>query len=104
MARLLMCPPTYYNIEYEINPWMSRLKAAHADTAKAQWENLYGTLTRECGAQVELLEPVQGLPDLVFTANAGLVAGRSFILSRFRFPVRSAEEPVFAAWFRAHGF
>jgi N-dimethylarginine dimethylaminohydrolase len=103
MARLLMCPPTYYNIEYEINPWMSRLKAAHADTARAQWENLHQTLSRDCGVAVELVEPVQGLPDLVFTANAGLVFNGSVILSRFRFPVRSGEEPVFAAWFRMHG-
>lgn len=104
MARILMCPPTYYNIEYEINPWMSRLRGAEAETAKAQWENLRRTLSDECGATIELVDPVQGLPDLVFTANAGVVHHSRFILSRFRFPVRSGEEPVFAAWFRTHGF
>ncbi|HOB73606.1 MAG TPA: arginine deiminase-related protein [Phycisphaerae bacterium] len=104
MARLLMCRPTYYNIEYEINPWMSRARGAVAPVAQAQWENLYRTLTERVGAQIELVEPVPGLPDLVFTANAGLVKGTKVILSRFRFPVRSPEEPVFAAWFKAHGF
>jgi N-dimethylarginine dimethylaminohydrolase len=99
-----MCPPTYYNIEYEINPWMSRFKTAHAEIAQAQWQNLHRTLTQACAAAVELIEPVQGLPDLVFTANAGLIHGNAFILSRFRFPVRSGEEPVFAAWFRTHAF
>ncbi len=104
MPRFLMCPPTYYNIEYEINPWMSRLHAAEASVARAQWDNLYNTLTQRCGATVELVEAVPSLPDLVFTANAGLVHGRTVILSRFRFPVRSGEEPVFAQWFREHGF
>lgn len=104
MARILMCPPTYYGIEYEINPWMSRLTGATAETALAQWQNLCTALTQLCGATVELVEPVQGLPDLVFTANAGLVQDHQFILSRFRFPVRSGEEPVFAKWFRGHGF
>lgn len=104
MPRLLMCPPTYYRIEYEINPWMSRLRGAEAATARAQWDNLHQTLIRACGATVELLDPIAGLPDLVFTANAGLVSGKTFIVSRFRFPVRSAEEPVFSGWFREHGF
>jgi N-dimethylarginine dimethylaminohydrolase len=104
MPRILMCRPTYYNIEYEINPWMSRARGAEASVAQAQWENLYRTLTSKLGAQVELVEPQQGLPDLVFTANAGLVYGRKFILSRFRFPVRSGEEPIFAEWFRGQGF
>ncbi len=104
MPRFLMCPPTYYAIEYEINPWMSRLHGATPDVAQAQWDNLYRTITGECGAEVDLLEGVKGLPDLVFTANAGLVHGRTVVLSRFRFPARSGEEPVFAAWFHAHDF
>ncbi len=104
MPRILMCPPTYYNIEYEINPWMSRLRSAHAEIARAQWENLHRTLVEKCGVTVEQVEPVPGLPDLVFTANAGLIHDRTCVLSRFRFPVRSGEEPVFAAWFRARGF
>lgn len=99
-----MCPPTYYAIEYEINPWMSRLHGAVPSVAKAQWEHLYHTLTQNIGVQVELVEAVAGLPDLVFTANAGVVEGKRFVLSRFRFPVRSGEEPVFAAWFGEHGY
>lgn len=104
MARLLMCSPVYYGIEYEINPWMSRLHAADVAIAQAQWAHLHEALTTRCGAAVELLTPQEGLPDLVFTANAGLVFRNTCVLSRFRFPVRSGEEPVFAEWFRAHGF
>jgi N-dimethylarginine dimethylaminohydrolase len=104
MARILMCPPDYYGIEYEINPWMDRRKGADRERAMAQWEALYATLTGPVGATVELLDPVQGLPDMVFTANAGLVAGTRFIPSRFRYPVRAGEEPYFRRWFEANGY
>jgi N-dimethylarginine dimethylaminohydrolase len=103
MATLLMCRPTYYGIEYEINPWMSRLRGADPVVARAQWEQLHHTLTDVCGAIVELIDPRPGLPDLVFTANAGFVTPCLVILSRFRFPARSGEEPVFAEWFEKHG-
>ena len=103
MATLLMCPPTYYGIEYEINPWMSRLHAADPGLAQRQWDYLCRVLEDDCGASLVLLEPQSGLPDLVFTANAGLVHDHGVILSRFRFPVRSGEEPVFKAFFETHG-
>ncbi|MCC6653054.1 MAG: amidinotransferase [Candidatus Eisenbacteria bacterium] len=104
MSALLMCPPTYFGIEYEINPWMSRLRGADPGLATAQWTHLRETLGQQCGIQIETVEPQAGLPDLVFTANAGLVVGRRAILSRFRVPARSGEEPVFRDWFAGHGF
>src|SRR5436309_7222264 len=50
------------------------------------------------------MQPVPGLPDLVFTANAGVVVGRKAVPSRFRHPERRREEPYFEAWFRDHGY
>ena len=41
------------------------------------------------GVQIELMTPQQGLPDLVFTANAGLVFENRFFSSRFRHDVRA---------------
>src|SRR3989454_1722839 len=102
-ARILMCPPDFYGIEYEINPWMSRSRGSTPDRAHQQWRNLHETLVG-LGVQVELMTPQQGLPDLVFTANAGLVFGRKFYSSRFRHEVRARETPHFDAWFAAHGF
>jgi N-dimethylarginine dimethylaminohydrolase len=58
----------------------------------------------KAGAEVSLLEPAAGLPDLVFTANAGLVFLDRVLLSRFRYSQRKAEEPVFAKWFAENGF
>ncbi|GIW86515.1 MAG: hypothetical protein KatS3mg108_0839 [Isosphaeraceae bacterium] len=101
--RILMCPPDYYGIEYEINPWMKRAVGADHGRAQQQWALLRRTL-EDLGARIECLEPVRGLPDLVFTANAGLIYGSSVVLSRFRHSVRRREEPRFAAWFDAHGF
>lgn len=101
--RILMCPPDYFGIEYEINPWMNRRVSADHDLALRQWNALHCTLL-ELGATVELMEPVPGLPDLVFTANAGLVFGDLVLSSRFRHAVRQGETPHFNAWFQAHGF
>lgn len=101
--RILMCPPDYYGIEYEINPWMNRAVGSDPERARRQWSSLRDTLT-ELGARVELIDPAPGLPDLVFTANAGLVFQNIFIGSRFRFGVRQGESPLFDDWARVHGF
>ncbi len=101
--RILMCPPDYYGIEYEINPWMSRSRGSVPERARRQWDSLHETL-KGLGVQVELIAPQPHLPDLVFTANAGLIFGRRFISSRFRHAVRARESPHFEAWFAAHGF
>lgn len=104
MAQILMCPPDYYGIEYEINPWMDRRHGANRELAMAQWQALYETLAGPVGATVELIDPVPGLPDMVFTANAGLVLAKRFIPSRFRFTARTGEEPHFRRWFEARGY
>lgn len=101
--RILMCPPDYYGIEYEINPWMSRSRGSVAERAHAQWRRLHETLVG-LGVRVELLAPQPRLPDLVFTANAGLVFRDRFFSSRFRHEVRARETPYFDTWFAAHGF
>jgi len=101
--RILMCPPDYYGIEYEINPWMSRSRASDPQVSREQWKALHEMLL-SLGATIELLEPVKGLPDLVFTANAGLVHDSAVYLSRFRHPARQPETPHDRAWLTAHGF
>jgi N-dimethylarginine dimethylaminohydrolase len=101
--RILMCSPDYFGIEYEINPWMSKQRGSSPERANSQWRKLYETLL-SLGVAVELMTPQPGLPDLVFTANAGLVFHRRFFSSRFRHEVRARETPHFDAWFSSHGF
>ncbi len=103
-ARLLMCAPEHFAVSYAINPWMdpqswARDRRAHA-AAERQWAALHRKLV-ELGAAVELVPPVPGLPDLVFTANAAVVLDRQALLARFRHPQRQREEGHFEAAFRS---
>ncbi len=104
MSRLLVCPPDYFRIDYEINPWMQRANAVNPERAVAQWQELMEVLEHQAGAALERMQPVKGLPDLVFTANAGVVVGRRAVVSRFRHPERQREEAHFENWFREHGY
>ncbi len=100
---ILMCPPDYYGIEYEINPWMSRSRASDDLRARAQWKALFDLLT-SLGAEIRLMTPVPGLPDLVFTANAALIWRDVAFLARFRHAARQGETPHDEEWFRENGF
>jgi N-dimethylarginine dimethylaminohydrolase len=103
MAKLLLCPPDFYGVEYEINPWMRRDRKPDQALAAAQWRGLRDTLQR-LGAEIDLIEPQPALPDMVFTANAGLVAGTKFIRSNFRHKERRGESPHFEKWFAERGY
>src|SRR5688500_8480000 len=98
-----MCPPEHFGVLYEINTWMHTEVPVDPDRAREQWDGLVATL-RAAGAEVEVLDPVPGLPDLVFTANAGIVNGTQFVPARFRHPERQGETPHDVAWFEANGF
>ena len=99
----LMCPPEYFDVSYIINPWMKgNMRAIDNALAKSQWRDLYDIICDH--ATVRLVLPQPGSPDMVFTANAGLILGKKFIASRFRYPERQYEEPYFADWFMDRGF
>jgi N-dimethylarginine dimethylaminohydrolase len=104
MSRLLVCAPDYFSVEYEINPWMRLTNRVDLPKARHEWETLMEVLEHDAGAVLERMDPVPGLPDLVFTANAGIVFGRRAVPSRFRHLERQREEPRFATWFRDHGY
>ncbi|TNY38386.1 dimethylargininase [Thermomonospora catenispora] len=101
--RFLMCPPEHFAVTYAINPWMDPEAGADRDRAAAQWEALRETYL-ELGHRVELIEPVEGLPDMVFAANGALVVDGRVYGARFRHAERAAEGPAYAAWFRDNGF
>jgi N-dimethylarginine dimethylaminohydrolase len=102
--KLLMCPPTYYGIEYEINPWMRRSQQSNPREAGAQWDGLRRLLQEQLAIDLQLIESQPGLPDMVFTANGGLVWDHKFIVSNFRYEVRRGEAAHFEEWFRNWGF
>src|SRR5437870_2617340 len=103
MRELLLCAPDYYGIEYEINPWMSRARGAETELAKSQWQGLHKTLA-SLDSKIELVPPQPKLPDMVFTANAGLAIGKKFIPSNFRHKERAGEAPYFTRWMEERGY
>jgi lysine-ketoglutarate reductase/saccharopine dehydrogenase-like protein (TIGR00300 family) len=101
--RILMCAPDHYDVDYVINPWMEgNIHKSSRDRAVEQWQKLYQVI-KGC-AIVDLVAPAKGWPDMVFTANAGLVLGQNVVLSRFFHKERQGEEPYFKAWFAENGF
>ncbi len=103
VPHVLMCPPKYYGVHYEINPWMNRRRPVDRDLAQHQWDDLR-QLIGSLGASISLVDPVAGLPDMVFTANAGLIYRQQAVVSNFRFPQRRPERALYARWFASHGF
>lgn len=101
--RFLMCSPQHYDVDYVINPWMEgNVHKSSRDRAAEQWQQLYHILKEH--ALVDLVEPQKGVPDMVFTANAGLVLEDKVVLSRFYHKERQGEEPFFQKWFEDQGF
>ncbi len=102
-TRILMCPPNHYDVDYVINPWMEgNIHKSSRDRATEQWHKLFHIIKDH--ALVELVDPQPGWPDMVFTANAGLVLGKKVVLSRFFHKERQGEEPYFKQWFEAQGY
>src|SRR5215469_5192597 len=99
----LMCPPRHFAVTYAINPWMRPDRPADAAVAMAQWERLRDTY-RRLGHSVSVIDPVPGLPDMVFAANGATVIDGTVLGVRFRYPERAAEAWAYLDWFRAHGW
>ena len=103
MPRVLVCPPTYFGVEYVINPWMTEhVGAGSAVVAQRQWDALIAVLAEHC--DVSAIEPAPGLPDMCFTANGGLAWGGVFVPPTFRFSQRAPEAARYRAWAAAAGF
>ena len=99
----LMCAPTLYDVNYVINPWMAgNVHASSRERAMEQWNSLYEAVVRV--ANVQLVEPQAGSPDMVFTANAGLERDGVVMLSSFFHAERQGEEEHFRRWFEAAGY
>jgi len=98
-----MCPPEFFGIEYEINPWMNCEVQVDHQVAIGQWEALR-IILESLGVTIELVDAVSGLPDLVFTANAALIYQDRAVLSRFRHEQRQGEESLFSDRLTQLGF
>ncbi|TFB49935.1 dimethylargininase [Cryobacterium tagatosivorans] len=100
---VLMCKPDYFTVVYRINPWMDPALPTDTSLAVAQWQTLYDTYVG-LGYDVHLIDPIDGLPDMVYAANGGFVIDNIAYGARFTYPQRQPEGPAYMDWFRANGF
>ena len=102
-GQILMCQPTYFGVQYVINPWMEgHVGRASREVAAGQWQQLHAIISRL--ADVKVMQPSEHLPDMCFTANAGLVVGDQFVPASLRVHQRQPETPLFKNWFEAAGY
>ena len=99
----LMCPPDYFTVEYAINPWMHPDQPIDVDLARTQWHKLREAY-EGIGHTVHIIDPVPGLPDMVFAANGATVIDGKVLGARFKHPQRQAEGAAYMDWFRRNGY
>ena len=101
--RYLMCEPVHYTVSYEINPWMDKSKYTDADLAVRQWRTLRDVYL-DLGHTVETIDPIPGLPDMVYAANGATVVDGVVYSARFRYDERGPEGPAYQKWFADRGY
>ena len=100
---ILMCKPSHFTVVYRINPWMDPAVPTDTALAVAQWQTLYDTYVG-LGFDVHLIDPIDGLPDMVYAANGGFVIDNIAYGAAFTYPQRQPEGPAYMDWFRENGF
>jgi N-dimethylarginine dimethylaminohydrolase len=100
---VLMCRPDFYTVSYRINPWMHPEDPTSTQTALNQWNVLYQTYL-DLGFDVRLIDPIEGLPDMVYAANGGFVLDNIAYGASFTYPQRQPEGPAYMNWFRENGY
>ncbi len=100
---VLMCRPDFFTVVYRINPWMNPQLPTDTSLAVRQWEVLYQTYL-DLGFDVHLIDPIDGLPDMVYAANGGFVIDNIAYGASFTYPERQPEGPAYMDWFGEEGF
>ncbi|MBF4575087.1 dimethylargininase [Frondihabitans sp. VKM Ac-2883] len=98
-----MCRPDFFTVSYRINPWMHPEDPTDTSKAVAQWQTLYDTYVG-LGFDVELIDPIDGLPDMVYSANGGFVLDGKAYGASFTYPERQPEGPAYMEWFGSNGY
>jgi len=99
----LMCPPEWYGVDYVLNPWMAgNVHRSSRDLAFAQWKGMHNVLRSV--ADVRLLHPEPGCPDMVFVAHSALIHNGLAALSSFNPQQRRAETAYLRRWLISQGF
>jgi N-dimethylarginine dimethylaminohydrolase len=99
----VMTPPQFFTVDYAINPWMDTTNPVDTPTALTQWQHLHDVYL-QLGHKVDLVDPVPGLPDMVYAANGGLIIDGTAVVARFKYAQRQQESAAYRAWLQSHGF
>jgi len=103
MRKILLCRPSYFRVDYKINPWM-KIGSVDQQIALAQWENLVKEYKKLC-LSIEIIEQNQKFPDMVFATDQGvLIKDKEILLSRFRYIERRGESEYYKKWYLDHGY
>jgi N-dimethylarginine dimethylaminohydrolase len=102
VKRVLLCRPDYFTVDYIINPHMQPYTV---DQAKAmhQWQALVKKL-KSLKIKVDIIAQKDGVPDMVFATDQGIVKDGAVLLANFRYPQRAQERVYYREWFRDNGF
>jgi N-dimethylarginine dimethylaminohydrolase len=103
IRHFVMTPPQFFTVDYAINPWMDTANPVDTAVAMDQWQQLRNTYL-QLGHVVDLVDPVAGLPDMVYAANGGLILNGTAVVARFKYPQRQHESVLYADWMRSHGY
>lgn len=100
---VLMCEPRHFEVTYAINPWMDPTKGASAEQAVAEWRTLVDAY-RGLGFDVEFIEPIAGLPDMVYAANGAFTLDGIAYGAKFTHPERQPEGEAYLTRLDELGF
>jgi len=99
---ILMCKPDFYTVSYRINPWMHPEDPTDTSKAVQQWQSLVDVY-EGLGFDISYIDPIDGLPDMVYAANGGFVLDGIAYGAKFQYPERQPEGPAYMEWFAANG-
>jgi N-dimethylarginine dimethylaminohydrolase len=102
VKKVLMCRPDYFSVDYIINPHMQPHSVDRA-VATAQWESLV-EIVKGLKITVDIIEQAEGVPDMVFATDQGIVQGKQVWLASFRYAERQKERIYYRDWFRDNGY
>jgi N-dimethylarginine dimethylaminohydrolase len=105
---VLLCPPAYFDVVDQKNPYMSKKSPVDREKAQRQWQALRSAL-EQAGCQVETIDPAPGFEDMVFAANQVFVGfregvGKFIVPSRMVHPSRQREVPLYLDWYCRRGY
>lgn len=100
-TKAALCSPKHFEVVYKINPWMNG--QVDKTLAQRQFDSLKNALEK-LNVQTKMIDQVQGLPDMVFCCNSGIVYENKVYLAHFRHPERQGERAQYEKWYKMNGY